>query len=116
MSDRTRRITDQQLVALARFDERLRAQLRALLTDDLIAEHRARPLGQHSDALERILNYFRRPPRFGLYSRKTCREYQLIALPVARGSVPAPLDETVYTDKDTALHAVFLKHIELLQE
>lgn len=106
---------DRQLLVLERFDARLRAQIKALLDDDLIEEHRRRPLGQHSDALERVLNYFRRPPHFGLYERMPCREFQIIALPVIPGEPPQPIEDTVYTDADEAYHAVFLKHVELLR-
>ncbi len=28
------------------------------MTDEVVAEHRADPLGQHSDSLRRLLNYF----------------------------------------------------------
>ncbi|MDT0634837.1 hypothetical protein [Spectribacter hydrogenoxidans] len=106
---------DRQLLVLHRFDARLREQVKDLIDDDLIEEHRRQPLGQHSDALERVLNYFRRPPRFGLYVRKPCREFQVIALPVTPGEPPQPIDDTVYTDENEAYHAVFLKHVETLR-
>ena len=106
---------DRQLTVFTRFDEELRAHVKSLLTDELIEEHRRKPLGQHSDALERVLNYFRRPPHFALYSRSACREYQVIALPVTSGSAPEPIDEPVYYDKTEALHAVFLRHVDMLR-
>jgi branched-chain amino acid transport system permease protein len=40
------------------FDARMRASLRPLITPELMAEHRRSPLGQHSEALQRLLNYF----------------------------------------------------------
>jgi hypothetical protein len=40
------------------FDARQRTALRQLVTEEVIAEHRADPLGQHSDGLRRLLNYF----------------------------------------------------------
>lgn len=115
MSETTLPEGDRQLEVLTRFDADLRRQIDALITDELIDEHRRKPLGQHSDALERVLNYFRRPPHFGLYSRVACREYQVIALPVAPGSAPEPVDEPVYYDKSEALHAVFLRHVDWLR-
>jgi hypothetical protein len=39
------------------YHARMRASLRPLITAQLIAEHHATPLGQHSDALQRVLNY-----------------------------------------------------------
>ena len=105
---------DRQLIYLERFNQRLVAELRALVTEDLIEEYRRKPLGRHSDALERVLNFFRKAPAYGLYSRKPCREFQLIALPVVPGSEPQPIDDVVYTDENEAMHAVFMKHLELL--
>src|ERR1700744_4259303 len=40
------------------FHAKLRASLRPLITPEVIAEHRRNPLGQHSDPLQRLLNYF----------------------------------------------------------
>ncbi|HEX3689204.1 MAG TPA: hypothetical protein VHV28_05885 [Solirubrobacteraceae bacterium] len=40
------------------FHTKMQASLRPLLTPELIAEHRRAPLGQHSDPLQRVLNYF----------------------------------------------------------
>lgn len=114
MSDNNPQPADRQLTVMRRFNANLQTHLRSLVSDKIIEEHRKKPLGQHSDDLERLLNFFRRPPRFALYSNKVCREYQIIALPVERGSSPQPLDAKVYTDESEAIHAVFLKHIELL--
>ncbi|MDA0823418.1 MAG: hypothetical protein O3C28_13490 [Proteobacteria bacterium] len=114
MSENIPQPADRQLTVMKRFNANLQTQLRLLVSDEIIEEHRRKPLGQHSDDLDRLLNYFRRPPRFALYANKACREYQVIALPVARGSSPQPLEAKVYTDESEAIHAVFLKHIELL--
>ena len=103
---------DRQELVHARFTAKLRRELRALITEDLIDEHRRQPFGQHSDALERVLNFLRRPPHYGLYARKPCREYQIVRLPIAPGAMPEALDDTVYTDERAAAHAVFLRHVE----
>jgi hypothetical protein len=42
----------------ATYHARMRASLRPLITPALVAEHRRTPLGQHSDPLQRLLNYF----------------------------------------------------------
>src|ERR1700758_3376436 len=39
------------------YHARMRASLRPLITPELVAEHRAAPLAQHGDALQRVLNY-----------------------------------------------------------
>ncbi len=110
MSDATLPADRQALVA-ARFDANLRRELRALIDEDLIDEHRRQPLGRHSDALERVLNYFRRPPRYGLYARVPCREFVVIRLPVRPGAGPEAVDDVVYTDENEAMHAVFTLHV-----
>lgn len=115
MPDSNARPADKQLIALTRFNARLRAHLKSLITDALIEEHRQQPLGQHSDDLERVLNFFRRPPRFGLYSKHACTSYQVIALPVPAGASPEPIDAQVYTDQNAAMHAVFLHHVAALR-
>ena len=103
---------DRQLLAYARFTEELKVQMRPLITEDLIEEHRRQPLGQHSDTLMRLLNMFRRAPAYALYSRTPCLEFQVIRLPVPEGSEPTPIDDIVYTDQNEALHAVFLRNLE----
>lgn len=40
------------------FHAKLRESLRPLITPEVIAEHRHDPLGQHSEPLQRLLNYF----------------------------------------------------------
>lgn len=106
---------DRQLLCQQRFMQRLRGELRGLINEDLIDEHRQDPLGRHGDALERVLNYIHKAPAFALYSRTPCREWQLVRLPVEPGSSPLPIDQTVFTDEAEALHAWFVAHLELLK-
>lgn len=103
--------SDKQHLVYAQFNITLRAHIKTLITAALIEEHRQQPLGQGSDALERIKNYFSRPPLFGLYSRTPMREWQIIRLPVALAQGPQPIDDTVFTREREAYHAVFLKHV-----
>ena len=106
---------DRQHQVYAVFNARLKAEIRGLVTPALIEEHRLAPLGPYSDALGRVVNFFRRPPQFGLYSPVPMRQWQIIALPIAPGSDPAPLDDTRYTSEADAIHAVFLRHIAALE-
>ena len=53
-------IADKQAIYYRRFDKRLRDYPKSLITPELVEEHRQKPLDQHSDALDRVLNYFRR--------------------------------------------------------
>ncbi|MEM7542133.1 MAG: hypothetical protein AAF384_11205 [Pseudomonadota bacterium] len=103
--------TDRQRLVMERFKRRLLEDLRPLITEDLIAEHHAQPLGQHSDALERVLNFLRSPPYYGLYAKRSCREYQIIHLPVDAEAGPQVVSDQIYTDKDEAMHEVFLLNL-----
>lgn len=102
---------DRQHLVYARFNAALRQRIRASITPALIEEHRQKPLGQNSDALERVKNFLSRPPSYGLYSRVAMREWQIIRLPVTPGQPPQPIEDTVYRSEAEAYHAVFLKHV-----
>lgn len=101
---------DRQHQVYALFNAHLAAEIRALITPELIAEHKRQPLGRQSDALSRVVNFFRHPPKFALYARVPMREWQLVRVPVGPGG-PQPIDDTVYTSEADALHAVFLRHV-----
>jgi branched-chain amino acid transport system permease protein len=107
---------DRQLLCLELFNKRLREDLLALISEDLIDEHRLKPLGRHSDPLERILNFIHRAPSFALYSRTPCREYQIVHLPVVPGERPQTINDIIYSDENEALHAVFLEHLSALKK
>ncbi|MEM6988310.1 MAG: branched-chain amino acid ABC transporter permease, partial [Pseudomonadota bacterium] len=53
-------VHDKQELYYRRFNKRLRDRLKGMITPDLIEEHKRDPLGHHSDALARVLNFFRR--------------------------------------------------------
>ena len=111
---------DKALHYYDRFDRELRADLRRLVTDDVIAEHRANPLGQRgpqSEALRRLLNYFRRAPQAGklmVVAVEPWREYRLGMLSGVRGEPPKVLDEPVFATEEDALHGVFLARVRAL--
>jgi len=103
--------TDKQHQTYALFNARLTTEIKGLITPALIEEHRRKPLGRHSDALERVLNFFRRPPAYALYSRVPMREWQLIRLPIDPTAPPTPIEETVYHSEADAMHAVFMRNV-----
>lgn len=111
-------VRDRQLDYFAAFDQRIRARLRGLVSDAVIEEHRQRPLGQHSDALERLLNYFRRggmAGKLGIFQPDPAvPQYRLVVFPGRRG-VPAAVEDEVFTSLNAAYHAVFLRRIAQLQ-
>ena len=67
-------VSDPTDAVYARADRRLRDQLGRMDLDALLEEHRQLPYGPHSDALARLLTYFRRAETSGkyvIYSRAT---------------------------------------------
>ena len=112
---------DKALHYYERFDRNLRGELQALVTDEVIAEHRANPFGQRgpqSEPLRRLLNYFRRAPQAGKYvvvAVEPWHEYRMGMLSGVRGGLPKVLDEPVFTSEEDALHGVFLARIRDLR-
>ena len=108
---------DRDKVYQERFDRQQRAHLRTLITPALIEEYRASPLGQHSGDLERVLNYFRRGPfegKYVLFELEANRKYKIVTTTAKEGGLPQDVDGTIYTDKNEALNAVFLKRVDAL--
>jgi branched-chain amino acid transport system permease protein len=106
---------DRQLQVYADFDAKLRERIKSLVTPELIAEHAERPLGQHSDALERVLSYFRRQPQAGKYiivATKPWEEYRIGVLSGVRGEPATILDGPTFASEDEALHGIFLRRID----
>ncbi|MGI9335287.1 MAG: branched-chain amino acid ABC transporter permease, partial [Gammaproteobacteria bacterium] len=119
MAEEATEIRDKDLIYHRRFHKRLREQLKATITPELIEEHRLKPLGQHSDPLERVLNFFRRAPgdnKYALYEIEPNVKYRIIALTGQKGVPPREVDDRIFTDKNEAVHAVFLKRVQELME
>lgn len=115
-------VTDKALHYYARFDEKLRARLRGLITDELISEHEENPLGfrgRHSSNLQFVLNYFRRAPQAGKYiivASVPWQEYRIGVLSGARGAPPEVLEEPVFATEEEAIHGVFLSRVRDLMD
>jgi branched-chain amino acid transport system permease protein len=110
---------DRSLVVYARWDARTRQTLRATIDDDLLAEHQARPLGQHSDRLERVLNYFRRGPqarKYVIVCTRAWEEWRIGVLSGQRGVPPTVLDDERFNSEAAALHGVFLRRVRDLMQ
>ena len=112
-------ITDKQAIFIRRFDARLRAELRKLITEDLIKEHRATFGQRRSDTLERVLTYFRSvavTDKYAILAVKPFAEYRIVALSGRRGVPPRTVDDQVFTSEHDALHGVFLKRVQDLMD
>ena len=121
MPEEATEIADKQLIAYRRFDKRLRERLKALITPELIEEHRRAPLGPHSDALSRVLNYFRRgemPDKYAILQEGDpgSWRYSVMALSGEPGKPPRVVDDRLYDTRDEAYHAVFLLRVNDLLE
>jgi branched-chain amino acid transport system permease protein len=111
-------VVDKQTLVYERWDAELRERVRALITDELIEEHRVKPLGQHSDALERVLHYFRRQPAAGKYIGvmiEPWREYRIGVLPGAGGVPLEILTDDVFSTEEQVLHAIFVRRVNDLR-
>lgn len=113
-------IHDKQELYYRRFNKRLRDRLKTMITPELIAEHKADPLGHHSDALARVLNFFRRgelADKYVIMRLKDGEErYRIMAISGVRGMPPRVVDDREYTALNDAYHAVFLLRVNDLLE
>ena len=111
-------IHDKALITKRVFERSLRERLRGWISPDLIAEHERKPLGQHSDHLERMLNYFRKAPipdKYAVYCEEPFARYRVVALSGLPGVPPRIVDDKVYDNLDAAYHAVFLRRVNDLR-
>lgn len=119
MADEATEIADKQTIYLRRFDAQLRRELKPLITDQLIQEHRTTAGKRRSDALERVLTYFRRADaadKYAVLAVEPFAEYRIVALSGRRGVPPRVVDDQVFRTPDEALHGVFLKRVQGLME
>ena len=110
---------DKDLIYAMRFDKIQRDFLKTIVSENLIEEHRANPLGQHSEPLERLLTYFRRQPQVDKYAIAVVepfKAYRMVALSGHRGVAPRLVEEKTYPSEHDAYHAVFLRRVQDLLE
>ena len=107
-------VVDRNIQVYLEFERRVRPKIRALLTDEVIAEHEAKPLGPHSDDLQRVMNYFRRQPQPGKYilvATKPWQEYRIGVLSGQRGKVVKILGDETFATEEDGLHGIFLRRV-----
>jgi branched-chain amino acid transport system permease protein len=115
MADTDGASADRNQIAFARWDKRMRESLRPLLTRKVIAEHKRDPVGIHSDALDRVLNYFRRPnllDRYAIVCTRPFKQWRVARMTSVPGQAPIFVDQRSYNSEAKAAHAVFLLHVE----
>ena len=112
-------VSDKDELAFRRYDKNQRDFLKTLVTDEVIEEFKNKPLGQHSEALERLLTYFRRQPMVDKYAIKCVepfKAYQGVALSGIAGVAPRTVEDKVYTSREDAYIGVFTRRIQDLLE
>lgn len=120
MPEEATQVHDKQELYFRRFNKRLRERLKPMITPELIAEHKRDPLGHHSDALARVLNYFRRGEMADKYiihrMNPGVEKFRIMAVSGVRGMPPRVVDDREYTEINDAYHAVFLLRVNDLLE
>ena len=110
---------DKDVVYMRRFDKMQRDYLKTLVSPEVIEEHRQSPQGQHSEALQRLLIYFRTRPQVDKYAIAVVelfKAYRIVALSGQRGVPPRVVEDRVYPNQKEAFHGVFLRRVQDLLE
>jgi len=98
-------------VVAERFHARRVAALRPTLTAELVAEHRRSPLGPHSDALQRVLNYL---GLFGIDGKLITEhddEHWFVCRLAGFPALSAERIDGPFASEAQALHAVFRRRL-----
>jgi hypothetical protein len=95
------------------------AQLRELVTPEIIEEFRLDPHGARgrSKALAQVLNFLRMQPiedRVFAYAEVPFERYRLGSMHAERGVPPAIDEGATYATEDEAIYAVFVRRLEML--
>lgn len=105
---------DQEAEIFCRFMENARKHLRPLVTDDLIREHEADPLGRHSLDLEHLLVFMRQLPqkdKLVILAEEQDKQFRLFRLSGVRGLPGSIVGGELYRTEEEALHAGFLQRL-----
>lgn len=94
----------------------LEAEVKPRVTQAIIDEHCERPIGKHSDELERVLIYLRKhhlemEGKYILVCTKPHEEWRIATLSGKPGVTPELLPDN-FPDRYEAEHALFLKRLE----
>ncbi len=119
MPEEATEIADKQTIYLRRFDEHVRAELKAAghrhadrgtpHHDGPAAQRRA---GARADVFPRAAV----ADKYAILAVKPFAEYRIVALSGRRGVPPRAVDDLVFKSPEEALHGVFLKRVQDLME
>jgi branched-chain amino acid transport system permease protein len=108
---------DESLVCFGHFERNVRREIRNLITDELVEEHRTTFGKRRSDPLERVLGYFHSggvADKYAILSIIPFSEYRLISLSGRRGTEPAFVNDVIYSCEEEAQHALFVLRVSTL--
>lgn len=93
----------------------LEHEIKPRITPEIIAEHSAKPLGKHSDDLERVLTYLRKrglelAGKYILVCTVPHQEWRLATISGIPG-VPPELQDDTFPDRYAAEHAIFVRRL-----
>lgn len=93
----------------------LETEVRPRAAQAIVDEHRDRPIGKHSDELERVLIYLRKhhlemPGKYILVCTRPHEEWRVATLSGTPGVPPELLPDS-FSDRDEAEHGLFLKRL-----
>lgn len=93
----------------------LEEEVKPRISNAIVEEHRQRPIGKHSDELERVLIYLRKhhltmAGKYILVCTKPHEEWRIAELSGEPGVPPTLLDDT-FSDRYEAEHGLFLKRL-----
>jgi hypothetical protein len=93
----------------------LEADVKPRVTQAIVDEHRERPIGKHSDELERVLIYLRKnhlemEGKYILVCTKPHEEWRIATLTGKPGAPPELLPDS-FPDRYGAEHGIFLKRL-----
>ena len=97
--------------------EKRSAQIRELVTHDLISEHAADPNGDlapHSGPLTQVLNYLRMAPTPGKdfgYMTVPFQEYRIGLISPRHEAVTFPADDRTFSSENEVVQAIFLRRL-----
>jgi len=100
------------------FNTKQREYVKKVLSDEIIEEYRLRPLGHHSEPLERTLAYFRRLPIDQQYALKRENDgtYRMISISGKRGVPPTYVSDETFQTLNEGYFGIFLRQIQDMME
>lgn len=95
----------------------LNSYVRPLINEKIIEEHRLKPIGHHSDELERVLRYLRRhhedlKGKDLIICTKPHKEWVLGENTGIRGEKPIIFENEKFDSREAAEHGLFLKRLK----